>query len=175
MLNQDAPSVQRHPAWYLALQRMADGDPHRARQWLCAFGEHERLSILLLFPMEITDEIELIRIALAVEDNELVHHAADAIQRRSVHNREVRSLQAVAARAIGLVTAAGRTSPTRCGYEDGGRPLALASALEDLGNVTSEVDGANSITTERQLPTCPHAHMPTCPSLNPAAAIANAY
>lgn len=142
MLNQDAPSVRRHAAWYLALQNMADGDPRRARQCLCSLGEHQRMSILPLFPMEITDEIELLRIALAVGDNELLQHVADAVQRRSAQNREVRSLQAVAAHTTGLVNRSWRDLADAARlYDNGGRPLALASALEDLGNVATQVGG----------------------------------
>ena len=59
MLSRDTPSVNRHAAWLLAMQAMADGDARRARQCLCILGEDARTSVLPLFPMDITDEVQL--------------------------------------------------------------------------------------------------------------------
>jgi DNA-binding CsgD family transcriptional regulator len=134
MLDQPAPSMRRNGAWLLALHAMADGDPARAREWLCTFGEQERTSVLPLHPIDVTDEIQLVRIAVAAEDRELADHAVDAARRRAELNPEVRSLAAIAAHARGLVTGStaelGRAVAL---FADGPRPLALASALEDLG------------------------------------------
>ncbi len=136
MLSRDTPSVRRHAAWLLAMQAMADGDPRRARQCLCVLGEDARTSVLPLFPMDITDEVQLIRIALAADDNELAEHAAGAVRRRSQLNRDVRSLEAAAAHATGLMNHSQKDLAEAVElYEKGPRPLALASALEDLGRV----------------------------------------
>ena len=139
MLDQGAPSVRRHAAWLLALQAMADGDALGAHRWLCALGEAERMSILPLFPMDVTDDAWLVRIALAAQDHELAVNAAASAQRRSAINPDVRSLAAAAAHADGLL----RHSQQRLAdavelFDSGPRPLALASALEDLGVATAE-------------------------------------
>ncbi len=142
MLSRDIPSVRRHAAWLLAMQAMADGDPLRARQCLCSLGEDERTSVLPLFPMDLTDEVQLIRIALAADDNELAEHAADAVRRRSQLNPEVRSLEAAAAHATGLMNHSQKDLAEAVElYEQGPRPLALASALEDLGRVALDDGG----------------------------------
>lgn len=142
MLTQDAPSVRRHAAWLLALQAMADGDPLRARQCLCVLGEDERASVLPLFPMDVTDEVRLIRIALATGDHELAEHAAGTVRRRSQLNPDVRSLEAVAAHATGLMNHSQKDLAEAVElYEKGPRPLALASALEDLGGIALDDGG----------------------------------
>ena len=139
MLNQSAPSVRHHAAWLLALQAMADGDAPGAHQWLCALGEAERMSILPLFPMDVTDDARLVRIALAVEDHELAVSAAASAQRRSAVNPKVRSLAATAAHADGLLRRSQQGLANAVELFDAGpRPIALASALEDLGVVTTE-------------------------------------
>lgn len=142
MLTQDAPSVRRHAAWLLTLQAMADGDLLRARECLCFLGEKERLSVLPLFPMDATDEVQLIRIALAADDAELAEHAVGTVRRRSELNRDVRSLEAAAAHATGLINHSEKDLAEAVElYEKGPRSLALASALEDLGGVAVDSGG----------------------------------
>jgi DNA-binding CsgD family transcriptional regulator len=87
--------------------------------------------------MDVADEVRLARIALAVQDHELAIHAVASAQRRSAINPDVRSLAAAAAHVDGLL----RRSQQRLAeavelFEGGCRPLALASALEDLGAIT---------------------------------------
>jgi DNA-binding CsgD family transcriptional regulator len=142
MLGQGIPSVGRHAAWLLAMQAMADGDPLRARRWLCSLGEDERTSVLPLFPMDITDEVQLIRIALAADDSKLAEHAAESVRRRSELNPDVRSLAAVAAHAAGLMNHSQADLAEAVDlYEQGPRPLALASVLEDAGRVALDDGG----------------------------------
>jgi DNA-binding CsgD family transcriptional regulator len=137
MLEQSAPSVRRHAAWVLASQAMADGDVARAHGWLCELGDNERMTILPLFPMDVADDVRLIRIALAAQDHELAAHAAAAAQRRAQLNPDVDSLAAVAAHAGGLVNhSRERLAEAVELYEGGARPLDLAAALEDLGVAT---------------------------------------
>jgi DNA-binding CsgD family transcriptional regulator/DNA-binding IscR family transcriptional regulator len=130
------PSVRRHAAWLLALHAMADGDPAAARGWLCTFGEEERKAILPLYPMDVTDETHLVRIAIATEDVELAESAVAAARRRAELNPGVRSLAATAAHTRGLLMGSA-TELARAVelFADGPRPLALASALEDLGTI----------------------------------------
>lgn len=142
MLSRDTPSVNRHAAWLLAMQAMADGDARRARQCLCILGEDARTSVLPLFPMDITDEVQLIRIALATDDSELAEHAAHTVRRRSQLNPDVGSLEAAAAQATGLMNHSQKDLAEAVElYEKGPRPLALASALEDLGRVVMDDGG----------------------------------
>jgi DNA-binding CsgD family transcriptional regulator len=134
MLEQSAPSVRRHAAWLLALQAVAEGDATGARAWLCVLGEEERTSILPLQPMDITDDAHLVRIAVAAEDHELAQSSVAAAERRSELNPDVRSIAATAAHARGLLSGSHQDLARAVElFEDGPRPLALASALEDLG------------------------------------------
>jgi DNA-binding CsgD family transcriptional regulator len=140
MLDQSVPSVRRHAAWLLALQTMADGDPLGAHQWLCALGEDARTSIVPRFPMDVADEARLVHIALAAHDHELGASAATATHRRLLLNPDVRSIAAAAAHVNGLLNHSHQDLVQAVElFEGGPRPLALASALEDLG--ASAVDG----------------------------------
>jgi DNA-binding CsgD family transcriptional regulator len=142
MLDQSVPSVRAHAAWVLALQAMADGDPPGAHRWLGALGEDQRMSILPLFPMDVADEARLVRIALAAQDHELAVHAVASAQRRSAVNPDVRSLAAAAAHADGLLHHSQQCLAEAVElFEGGPRPLALASALEDLGAITVKNGG----------------------------------
>ena len=143
MLGQSAPSVRHHASWLLALQEMAAGDAARAHEWLLAFGEEERLSIVPLFPMDVADEARLIHMALAAHDDELAVHAADAAERRARLNPQIRSIAAAAVHARGLLDHDRKVlSEAVTLYEGGPRPLACAGALEDLGVAT--VDGGDT-------------------------------
>jgi DNA-binding CsgD family transcriptional regulator len=148
MIGQSAPSVRRHAAWMLALQSAAEGHPLKAHRWLCSFGEDERLAILPLFPMDITDQPRLIRIALAAGDHALAASAAAIAQRHSALNPGVRSLAAVAAHAEGLISHDGKPlSDAVALFEGSSRPLALAGALEDLGSVAVD-DGETPLAVD---------------------------
>ena len=76
LLEDSTPNFRRQAAWLLALQAMATGDPGAAHASLCALGEDQRTAILPLFPIDVTDEIPLVRIALAAGDDELAEVAA---------------------------------------------------------------------------------------------------
>jgi DNA-binding CsgD family transcriptional regulator len=142
MLGQSAPSVRRHAVWLLALQATAEGSPQEAHRWLCCLGEEERTAILPLFPMDITDQPRLVHMALAVNDHALAVSAAATAQQHAALNPGVRSLAAAAAHADGLLTHNGQILADAVAlFEGSSRPLALATALEDLG-VTAVDDGA---------------------------------
>ena len=144
MLGQSAPSVRRHAAWLLALQEMATGGPARAHEWLRALGEEERMGIVPLFPMDVADEARLIRIALAVQDDELAAHAANAAHCRAQLNPQIRSIAAAAAHAKGLLEHNCKDLAEAVAlYEGGPRPLACAAALEDLGIATVDEGDAD--------------------------------
>jgi DNA-binding CsgD family transcriptional regulator len=142
MFDQGPPSVRKHAVWLFALQAMADGDPRAAHEWLRVLGHDERQSILPRFPMGIADDVQLVRVALATGDNELAEHAAEAARLRSQLNPNQRTCQAVAMHTTGLMGQSQNDLANAVAlYETGPRPLALASALEDLGVVAVKGGG----------------------------------
>jgi hypothetical protein len=106
LLEDRTPSFRRQAAWLLALLAMAGGDPASAHASLCALGEDQRTAILPLFPIEVTDEVPLVRIALAAGDDELAEVAAARADRRAQRNPRVASIVATAAYVRGLRTSA---------------------------------------------------------------------
>ncbi len=150
MLEQSAPGVQRHGVWLLTLQAVAAGDPARAWRQLCALGEHERDSILPVFPMDITDEAQLVRIAVAVHDHQLAETATAAAERRAAQNPGTQALVAIAAHTRGLSTnSIEHLTAAADLLENEQRPLALGAAREDLGRAQiqagSTADGITSL------------------------------
>jgi DNA-binding CsgD family transcriptional regulator len=136
MLQTSAPSVQSHAAWYLALHSMSQGNADEAHDWLCARGHDNRLKLFPVFPFEIEDDPQLVRIALAAGDEELAEHTIDRAKHRSELNPGVVSFKAAAAHAWGLWRSSIRDLETAASlFETGPRPLATASALEDLGRL----------------------------------------
>lgn len=123
-------------AWLLALIAVWEGDAAAARTHLCALGEAERLTIVPLNPMDVTDEVLLVRIAMAAGDGELATSAVASARERLRLNPAVASIAGTAAHAEGLITGGPDqlTLAVKC-FEQGPRPLALASALEDAGKV----------------------------------------
>jgi DNA-binding CsgD family transcriptional regulator len=142
------PNFQRAAAWLFALQAMAAGDPEAARAQLCALGERERMTILPLFPADVTDEPQLVRIALASGDAELAETAVALAERRAERNPQVATIVATAAHARGLLERDGEALARAAELFAGGpRRLARASALEDAGPVEA-LDAALLIYTE---------------------------
>ena len=136
MLNAEAPCVSNHAMWYLAQLALARGDAMAAHEWLCAKGFDERLSMFPLFPHDVTDDAEWVRIAAAVADDELAERAISLADGRAALNPGVASCGAAAAhvRGIWFESAVDLEKAVEL-YRDGSRPLAFASALEDLGRV----------------------------------------
>ena len=146
LLEDSTPNFRREAAWLLALQAMASGDPAAAHASLCALGEDQRTAILPLFPVDVTDEIPLVRIALAVGDDELAQVAAAQADRRAQLNPRVATIVASAAHVRGLLTSNVDDLERAVDvFATGPRPLARAYALEDLGVARARagaVDGA---------------------------------
>jgi len=139
MLQARAPGVRHHAMWYLALLALCRGDPMQAHEWLCFSGHEERLSMYPLYPHEVAYDAERVRIAAAVGDEELAEHGISIAERRASLNPGVPSCAAAAAHARGIwddsATDLGRAVSL---YRGGARPLAHASALEDLGRVLAQ-------------------------------------
>ena len=147
MLRASAPGVKNHAAWFLALRAMSQGKPMEAHDWLCAGGRDQRLKIFPLFPFEIADDPQLVRIAVAVGDRELASAVIEQAKRRCELNPNVVSFRAAVAHARGL--AQGSTTALENAaslFEGGRRPLATASAYEDLGRVLAQ-EGATGEAT----------------------------
>ena len=139
MLRSDTPYVRYHAAWYLALLSLSQSDPMGAHVWLSSLGSEERLKMFPLYPHEITDDAERVRIAAAVGDAELAEQAVSLAQRRAEQNPGVLSCEAAAAHCRGIWNESGDDLTLAASlYKDGKRPLAYASALEDLGRVLTQ-------------------------------------
>jgi DNA-binding CsgD family transcriptional regulator len=134
MFETGTPANRRHGAWLLALAAMADSDPTRARDWILAPASTAGGPTLPLYPMDVTDEPHLVRIALASEDRRLAADAVAAAERRARQNPDVIDVQASAAHARGLLDDDAELLANASElFTRGQRQLALASALEDLG------------------------------------------
>ncbi|MGH3638947.1 MAG: helix-turn-helix transcriptional regulator [Mycobacterium sp.] len=145
MLEQSVPGVRRHAAWLLALHAMAENDPVQAHRLLCDVTERDGAPILPLFPMDVTDEVNMVRIALAVGDPKLGEEAEAAARSRLQLNPGVPSIAATAAHSTGLLHESQDDLVNAVAlFDSGPRPLALASALEDLGRYHVSHDDPSS-------------------------------
>jgi DNA-binding CsgD family transcriptional regulator len=134
LLEDSTPNFRRQAAWLLALQAMATGDAGAAHASLCALGEEHRTSILPVFPIDVTDEIPLVRIALAAGDDELAEVAAAQADRRAQLNPRVATIVATAAHVRGLLTSNIEELERAVElFATGPRPIVRGYALEDLG------------------------------------------
>src|SRR4029077_11739086 len=138
------PNFRRQAAWLLALQAMAGGDPRASHAALCSLGDDQRMSILPLFPVDVTDEVALVRIALAAGDDELADVAAAQADRRARLNPRVATIVAAAAHVRGLMESSVEDLERAADlYAAAPRPLVRAYALENLGAArvrTGEID-----------------------------------
>jgi DNA-binding CsgD family transcriptional regulator len=134
MFESGTPAVRGHAAWLLALVASAEGDPAAARRWVAAGDTADGRPTIPRFPLDIGDEVELARIALAADDGDLAQRALATALDRSATNPGIRSVEAVAAHVRGLVEARPAQLQEAVHLFDGSaRRLEHASALEDLG------------------------------------------
>jgi DNA-binding CsgD family transcriptional regulator len=150
MLRIGTPNIQRHGAWYLALHAMSQGNADDALGWLRARGHASRLKLFPLFPFEAEDDPQLVRIAVAVGDGQLAQHTIEQAERRCELNPDVVSFRAAVAHARGLWQGSVHDLQTAASlFATGPRPLAAASALEDLGRLQASagatVDAISSL------------------------------
>lgn len=136
MLERGTPELRRHSAWILAQQAAAAGEPARARDVLAGLAEELPANEPLLpyFPVDVTDEPHLVRIALAAGDPLLAEQAAALATDRAQRNPLVHSVVGAAAQARGLLAADHEELLAAVEhFEQSPRRPALASALEDAG------------------------------------------
>src|SRR5947209_2376433 len=141
MLEQGTPAVRRHAGWLLAIFALAKGDAEAARRWLRAPADPDGRAILPRFPLDIADEVQLARIALATQDDELARLALSTSRRRAELNPGVHSIAATAAHVRGLLERSHADLREAVAlFERAQRPLELAAALEELGAELSATD-----------------------------------
>ena len=136
MLKQSTPGVQRHGVWLLALQALAAGDPRAALATTLRPRRETTTGILPVFPMDISDEVQLVRIAVAVDDHRARRKTATAAAERRAARRPPgrRGLAAIAAHTRGVHGGSIEHLAAAVDLLEGEqRPLALAAAAEDLG------------------------------------------
>ena len=110
-------------------------------------GFDERLSMFPLFPHEVTDDAERVRIAAAAADEELADHAITLAERRAILNPTVASCAAAAAhvRRIWFDLASPHSSKRQWSYTETDRaPSPTRPALEDLGRVLAAAGDSSS-------------------------------
>jgi DNA-binding CsgD family transcriptional regulator len=131
-----APEVRRHVAWLLALQALAKGDAKAAHGWVQPTLSDDGHSVLPLLTRDLCDYPQLVRIALDAGDIGLARETVCAIEDIRRRNPSVGSIEGSAAHASALLHA----DPAQLGeavelLHASPRPLAYASALEDLGRL----------------------------------------
>jgi DNA-binding NarL/FixJ family response regulator len=130
------PELKRHAAWILAQQAASSGDPGAG---LKIMAELERElppeePLLPLFPLDVTDQPQLVRIALAAGDRALAERTTALARERAEQNPSVDTVNGAALHAAGLLhhDREALRRAVEC-FERSPRWPALASALEDLG------------------------------------------
>jgi DNA-binding CsgD family transcriptional regulator len=142
------PAVQRHAAWLSAVAAMAEGNATRARDDAATLLSGDRSRLEPRLPHDVTDEIELMRIALAAGDRLLAEVAMASASQRRVLNPGVASVAGAAAHCRGLRDeSAADLDEAIEAFAAGPRPLALASALEDAGLLAARQDAADRAVT----------------------------
>jgi DNA-binding CsgD family transcriptional regulator len=126
--------ARRHLVWLLALQAMARSDATGALKELRAGSDQPTEAVLPVLARDVCTEPHLVRLALAARDDALADGAVSDAEKRGSRNPGVASIAATASHARGLRYDEPGDLLAAVELLDGGpRPLALASALEDLG------------------------------------------
>jgi hypothetical protein len=128
MRERGTPATRGQATWLLALLAMARGEPALDLVRSAALSR----PLLPLFPMDVTDEPQLVRMVVAGGDLTLAESAVRVALIRAERNPAVAVIAGVAAHAAGLLHDDRERLETACRLLAGGpRPLATASALED--------------------------------------------
>jgi DNA-binding CsgD family transcriptional regulator len=139
------PAVERHAAWLSALAAMAREDSARARADVSALIRPDQAGLEARIPHDVTDEIDITRVALACGDASLCDLAVASAQTRSDRNPRVPTLAGVAAHCRGLRDdSRGDLDVAIKAFAVSPRPLALASALEDAGRLSAQQGDTDS-------------------------------
>jgi DNA-binding CsgD family transcriptional regulator len=147
MLGHESLVVIGHAAWLLALLALSDDDPHEAARLVRLSTATDRRSVLPRIPVDVYDEVDLARIALAADADDLKQEALSLTEHRARHNPQARTIRAAALHVRGLVHAQPEELERAVEIlRDGPRPLATAAALEDLGVLRARADRDPAVT-----------------------------
>ena len=148
MLARGPATVRGHASWLLALFATAEGDRDTAEDLLRAQRDPGERPVLPRFPLDIADEVQLARIALATKDEQLAQLALDNSGRRMELNPGIAAIAAVAAHVRGLLEPShARLAEAVDLFERTPRRLELASAVEDLGGTSIATDRDAAVET----------------------------
>jgi DNA-binding CsgD family transcriptional regulator len=126
--------ARRHIAWLLALQAMSRGDPASGCHELRSAEYGGQVPLLPVLARQVGVEPQLVRLALAAQDEVLADRAVREAEERASLNPAVGAITASAAHARGLRHDDLQELSTAAAlFNDQARPLLYASALEDLG------------------------------------------
>jgi DNA-binding CsgD family transcriptional regulator len=130
--------VRRDLALLLILQALGRGDDKSLDHTFGLLDELRSDSVLPIIGRDNCDEPHVVRAALRIQAFDIADQVVAEAQARAAKNPAVASLQGSAAHAHGLrhQDAAQLRSAVR-DFTGGPRPLALASALEDLGTLSA--------------------------------------
>jgi DNA-binding CsgD family transcriptional regulator/tetratricopeptide (TPR) repeat protein len=135
------PAVRRHASWVLALFAAAEGDRVSALRWSTDPDLGDGRPLLPRFPVDVTDEVHLARIALSARDRDVAAEALTAVRRRMELNPGVTTIAAVEAQVSGLIEDQLEDLARSVAlFEQSPRRLALGSALEDYGRRLTRTD-----------------------------------
>ena len=141
------PAVRRHASWVLALFAAAHGDRASAHRWSAPPDPQDGRPLLPRFPVDVTDEVHLARIAISVGDSEMADLALSAARRRRTLNPAVKTIAAVEAQVCGLIEDRLEDLARSVAlFEASPRRLALGSALEDYGRCLTRTDREAGVT-----------------------------
>jgi len=136
MLERGTPELRRHAGWVRIQIAQAEGDCERAirvlRDVAATLPDNEPL--LPYFPVDVTDQIGLVRLALSVGDETLGRRAVELASERASLNPAIDTVVGAAMHARGLLDGdLALLSAAVEHFERAPRRPALASALEDQG------------------------------------------
>ena len=128
------PTIRRHVSWLLTLLAVAHGDYDAADAHLRGLDDIAAEGLLPSFGLDVTDPPHLVRIALALSNDELVSDTVLLAEERMRRNPGVASVVGSALHARALADGIdGEFDSAIDALEKSPRPLALASAIEDAG------------------------------------------
>ncbi len=132
-----ADDARRHLGWFLVAESLAANDSSAARDALAAITVGS--IVLPVLSVDVGFEVEVVRAGRQLGDDELSATAARAARERAELNPGSSSLAAAAAHATGLhrndIEDLGTATTL---LQSGSRPIAAASAFEDLGRLLIE-------------------------------------
>jgi DNA-binding CsgD family transcriptional regulator len=130
------PAVCAHASW---LNAFAAEDPNDAVRHVRALLRADGSALEPRLPHDVTDDVTVVRMALAAGDADLAEVAVTAAEDRAKRNPRVATIVGVAAHCRALRDLdSGKMTTAIQALSAGPRPLALAEALEDSARLTPD-------------------------------------